>query len=86
MNIDQITNTANVDRTKKGNCFNRRIKGPAALSEFVKIPEQVLLDKMHSTARGAQENLNNLWFNPNFDKRLSGVEYHIIYYDVCDSY
>ena len=29
----------------------------------MKIPEQVLLDKMHSTARGAQENLNNLWFN-----------------------
>jgi hypothetical protein len=80
-----------VDRTKKDNCSNRGIKGPAVLSEFVKIPEQVLLDKMHTTARGAQENLNNLWFNPNFshkpwyigsptlraeiDKRFSGVKY-----------
>ena len=44
MNIDQITNTANVDRTKKDNCFNRRIKGPAAFSKFGKIPEQVLHD------------------------------------------
>ena len=25
-----------VDRTKKGICFSRRIKGPAAFSEFVK--------------------------------------------------
>ena len=46
---------------------------------------------MHTTARGAQENLNNLWFNPNFshkplcigyptlrseiDKRLGSVKY-----------
>ena len=46
---------------------------------------------MHTTARGAQENLNNLWFNPNFshkpwyigsptlryeiEKRLSSVKY-----------
>ena len=51
----------------------------------MKIPEQVLLDKMHSTARGAQENLNNLWFNPNFDKRLSGVEYHIRFHRTTKS-
>ena len=57
----------------------------------MKIPEQVLLDKMHTKVRGAQENLNNLWLNPNFshkpwyigsltlryeiDKRLSSVKY-----------
>ena len=58
-----------VDRAKKNNCSHRGIKGPAALSEFVKIPEQVLLDKMHTTARGAQENLNHLWFNPNFSHK-----------------
>ena len=40
---------------------------------------------MHSTARGAQENLNNLWFNPNFDKRLSGVEYHIRFHRTTKS-
>ena len=46
-------------------CSYRGIKGASVLSEFVKIPEQVLLDKMHTTARGAQEVLNNLWLNPN---------------------
>ena len=42
-------------------CSYRGIKGASVLSEFVKIPEQVLLDKMHTTASGAQEVLNNLW-------------------------
>ena len=39
-------------------CSYRVIKGASVLSEFVKIPEQVLLDKMHTTSRGAKENLN----------------------------
>ena len=50
-------------------CSYRGIKGASVLSEFVKIPEQVLLDKMHTTARGAQEVLNNLWLNPNFSHK-----------------
>ena len=50
-------------------CSYRGIKGASVLSEFVKIPEQVLLDKMHTTARGAQEVLNNLCLNPNFSHK-----------------
>ena len=50
-------------------CSYRGIKGASVLSEFVKIPEQVLIDKMHTTARGAQEVLNNLWLNPNFSHK-----------------
>ena len=61
------------------------------MSEFVNIPDQILFDKMHTTARGAMEDLANLWLNSNFshkqwyigsptlraeiDKRFSGVKY-----------
>ena len=50
-------------------CSYRGIKGASVLSEFVKIPEQVLIDKMHTTARVSQVVLNNLWLNPNFSNK-----------------
>ena len=37
------------------------MKGPSILSEFVKIPE--------TTARGAQEDLNNLWLNSKYSNK-----------------
>ena len=73
-------------------CSYRGIKGASVLSEFVKIPEQVLLDKMPTTSRSAKYDLNNLWPNPNFslkpwyigsltfDKRLRSIKYPLEFY------
>ncbi len=71
------------------------------MSEFVKIPDQILFDKMHTTARGAQEDLNDLWLNPNYshkpwyigspflrseiDKRLSSVKYPLEFHRTTKS-
>ena len=37
--------------------LSRGVKGASCLSKLEKIPEQILFDKMHSTARGAMENM-----------------------------
>ena len=82
-------------------CSSRGVKGHSVLSEFVKIPDQILLDKMHTTARGAQEVLNDLWFNSNYsnkpwyigsptyraeiDKRLARVKYPIEFHRTTKS-
>ena len=80
-----------VETTLTEGCSSRGVKGPSIFSEFVKIPCQILFDKMHTTARGAQEDLNDLWLNSKYknekwyigapslreeiDKRLSSVKY-----------
>ena len=71
------------------------------LTNKVKIPDQILLDKMHTTARGAQEDLNDLWLNSKYsnkkwyigapsvrleiDKRLASVKYPIEFHRTTKS-
>ncbi len=90
-----------VETSIKDKCVSRGVKGESVLGLFAKIPEQILLDKMHTTARGAQEDLLHLWFNPNFshkswyigspvlrleiDKRLSGVKYPLEFHRTTKS-
>jgi hypothetical protein len=46
-----------VETSIKENCVSRGVKGESILGLFTELPEQILLDKMHTTARGAQEDL-----------------------------
>ena len=92
---------ADVKKTQTLGVSSRGIKGPSVLSEFVNIPDQILFDKMHTTARGAMEDLANLWLNSNFshkqwyigsptsrieiDRRLSSVKYSIEFHRTTKS-
>ena len=92
---------ADVKKTKTEGVSSRGIKGPSILSEFVNIPDQILFDKMHTTARGAMEDLADLLLNSNYshkkwyigspkmsgeiDRRLSSVKYTIDFHRTTKS-
>jgi hypothetical protein len=59
-----------VEKSKIEGFPSRGIKGSSFLSQFVKIPEQILFDKMHTTARVAMEDMADLWLNQNNSHKL----------------
>jgi hypothetical protein len=90
-----------VNKSETEGFSSRGVKGASCLSKLVKIPEQILFDKMHTTARGAMENMVDLWLNPNYshkpwyigsprlraeiDRRLSSVKYPIEFHRTTKS-